>query len=327
MGAWVAHDVRDEIVDFVTYWSERGELESRRIVGWVGVGLSKYYSWKQRYGKVNEHNASIPRDHWITDAERRAILDFEEKNPTEGYRRLTFMMNDADVVAVAPSTVYRVLLKAGRIAKWAPPPTRKGQGFAQPGSPHRDWHIDVAHLNICGTFYYLCTVLDGYSRFVVHWEIREQMREVDIETILQRAQEAFPTARPTIISDNGPQFIAKDFKEFIRVAGMQHIRTSPYYPQSNGKIERWHATIKGEAIRPGTPLSLEDARRVVERFVAHYNNVRLHSAIGYVAPRSRLEGKDAAIQAARDARLEAAREARRRTRQAARATAAAQACA
>jgi hypothetical protein len=144
MGGWVPHDVRDEVVDFVTYWSERGELEARRIVGWVGVGLSKYYSWKRRYGKVNEHNASIPRDHWITDAERRAILDFEEKNPAEGYRRLTFMMNDANAVAVAPSTVYRVLLKAGRIAKWAPPPTRKGQGFAQPGSPHRDWHIDVA---------------------------------------------------------------------------------------------------------------------------------------------------------------------------------------
>ena len=99
MGAWVAHDVRDEIVDFVTYWSERGELESRRIVGWIGVGLSKYYSWKQRYGKVNEHNASIPRDHWITDAERRAILDFEEKNPTEGYRRLTVMMNDRATAA------------------------------------------------------------------------------------------------------------------------------------------------------------------------------------------------------------------------------------
>ena len=85
-----------------------------------------------------------------------------------------------------------VLLKAGRIARWAPPPTRKGKGFAQPGTPHRDWHIDVAHLNICGTFYYLCTVLDGYSRFVVHWEIREQMKELDVETILQRAREKFP---------------------------------------------------------------------------------------------------------------------------------------
>ena len=170
-------------------------------------------------------------------------------------------------------------------------------------------------------------MLDGYSCFVVRWEIREQMREVDIETILQRAQEAFPEARPTIISDNGPQFVAKDFKEFIRIAGMQHIRTSPYYPQSNGKIERWHATIKGEAIRPGTPLSLDDARRIVERFVVHYNDVRLHSAIGYVAPRSHLEGKDTAIQATRDGRLEAAREARRELRQAARTPSADRACA
>jgi hypothetical protein len=90
-----------------------------------------------------------------------------------------------------------------------------------------------------GTFYYLCSVLDGYSRAIVHWEIREAMREVDVETILQRARENHPQARPRIISDNGPQFIAREFKEFIRIAGMTHVRTSPYYPQSNGKIEAW----------------------------------------------------------------------------------------
>jgi putative transposase len=72
----------------------------------------------------------------------------------------------------------------------------------------------------------------GYSRFIVHWEIREKMEEIDVETILQRARERFPAATPKIISDNGPQFIAKDFKEFIRVAGMTHVRTSPYYPQT-----------------------------------------------------------------------------------------------
>lgn len=88
-----------------------------------------------------------------------------------------------------------------------------------------------------------------------------------------------------IISDNGPQFIAKDFKEFIRVSGMTHVRTSPYYPQSNGKIERWHKSLKGECIRPGTPLSLEDARRLVKGYVEHYNDVRLSSAIGYITPR------------------------------------------
>ena len=123
----------------------------------------------------------------------------------------------------------------------------------------------MSYINISGTFYYLCSVLDGASRFIVHWEIGESMTEAQIEIILERAKEKYPAARPRIISDNGPQFIAKDFKEFIRISGMTHVRTSPYYPQSNGKIERWHKSLKGECIRPGTPLSLEDARRLVER--------------------------------------------------------------
>jgi putative transposase len=90
------------------------------------------------------------------------------------------------------------------------------------------------------------------------------MTEADIEIILERAKERYPGVRPRVISDNGPQFIAKDFKEFIRLSGMTHVRTSPYYPQSNGKIERWHKSLKGECIRPGTPLSLGDAVRLVE---------------------------------------------------------------
>ena len=109
------------------------------------------------------------------------------------------------------------------------------------------------------------------SRYIVNWDLRESMTEADIEIILQRAKEPYPEARPRIISDNGPQFIAKDFKEFIRISGMTHVRTSPYYPQSNGKIERWHKSLKGECIRPGTPLSLEDARLLVEGYVEHYN--------------------------------------------------------
>jgi putative transposase len=111
----------------------------------------------------------------------------------------------------------------------------------------------------------------------VNWDIRESMTEAAIEIILQGAKEKCPEARPRIISDNGPQFIAKDFKEFIRISGMTHVRTSPFYAQSNGKIERWHKSLKGECIRPGTPLSLDDARRLVQGYVDHYNNVRLNS--------------------------------------------------
>jgi putative transposase len=106
--------------------------------------------------------------------------------------------------------------------------------------------------------------VDGYSRFLVHWDLRESMTEAAIEVILERAKEKYPQAKPRIISDNGPQFIARDFKEFIRISGMTHVRTSPFYPQSNGKLERWHKTLKSECIRPLTPLTLEDARRLIQ---------------------------------------------------------------
>ena len=229
---------------------------------------------------------------------------------------MTFMMLDADVVACSPASVYRVLKQAGLLAGQTPNITKKGTGFVQPRKAHQEWHVDVSYLNIAGTFYFLCSILDGYSRFMVHWEIRNKMEEIDVETILQRAREKFPGEHPRIITDNGPQFIAKDFKEFIRIAGMTHVRTSPYYPQSNGKIERWHKTLKGDCIRVQVPLSLEDARRIVLDFVTHYHEARLHSAIGYVTPNDKLLGNDEAIHAQRDRKLAEARERRKHMRQA-----------
>ena len=224
------------------------------------------------------------------------------------------MMLDANVVAVSASSVYRVLSAAGLLRRWNRRPSKKGQGFHQPTGPHRHWHIDISHVNIAGTFYFLCSILDGYSRFIVHWEIRPKMEEIDVEAILQRAREKFPGETPRIISDNGPQFIAKDFKQYIRICGMTHVRTSPYYPQSNGKLERYHRTIKSECIRPGTPLSLEDARRMVSQFVTNYNEVRLHSALGYIAPQDQLLGREQDIFDRRDRKLEEARQERARRR-------------
>jgi putative transposase len=318
--AWVPLDIRDAVVDYVARWSHRTEIPVGRFVAWLGVTASKFYNWRARYGLANDHNALVPRDWWLEDWEKKAILRFHAENPLEGYRRLTFMMLDADVVAVSPSSVYRVLCNAGLMKAHNSTPSLKGTGFDQPSRPHQHWHVDVSYLNIAGTFFYLCSLLDGYSRFIVHWEIRESMTEPDIETIIQRARERFPGARPRIISDNGPQFIARDFKEFIRICGMNHVRTSPYYPQSNGKMERWYKTLKGECIRVKTPLSLEDARRIVTEFVAHYNGVRVHSAIGYVTPADKLAGREPVIFAERDRKLDAARERRKAARAAIRAT-------
>jgi len=314
----VPHDTRDQIVDFVRCWSEKTEIGIGRFIVWLGIAASKFYDWRDRYGKVNEHNGWIPRDFWLEKWEKDAIVDFHLKNPLEGYRRLTFMMLDAGMVAVSPSSVWRVLGEAGLLARWNGTPTKKGTGFEQPPSPHQHWHIDVSYINIGGTFYYLCSVLDGFSRAIVHWDLRESMTEAEIEIILQKSKEKYPEAKPRIISDNGPQFIARDFKEFIRISGMTHVRTSPYYPQSNGKIERWHKSLKGECIRPGTPLTQDDARRLIGEYVEHYNTVRLHSATGYVAPADMLAGRQAEILSARDRKLEEARRQRQeRRRQAA----------
>jgi putative transposase len=220
------------------------------------------------------------------------------------------MMLDANVVAASPSSVYRVLKNAGRIGRQGYAPATKGQGFEQPSRPHEHWPIDASYLSICGTFSYLCTVLDGHSRYVVHWEIRETMTEADVETILQRAREAFPGMKPRIISDNGPQFVARDFEEFVRLCVMTHVRTSPYCPQSNGKVESWHKTVKRECIRPLTPLNLGDARRIVARYVQTHNTLRLHSGIGHVTPQARLRGLDGEVMAERHRKLAAARQVR-----------------
>jgi putative transposase len=302
-------------VDYVRHWSERAELPAKRLLDWLGLQSSKFHQWQQRYGLVNAHNGQIPRDWWLAAWEKQAILDYHDRHPLEGYRRLTFMMLDDDVVAVSPSSVYRVLKQAGRLDRKWQQPSKKGTGFVQPFAAHDHWHVDISYVNLGGTFFYLCSLLDGYSRAIVHWELRESMTERDVETILQRAKEKYPQARPRIISDNGPQFIARDFKEFIRLSGMTHVRTSPYYPQSNGKLERWHKSLKTECIRPACPAGVEEARRLVASYVEHYNTVRLHSAIGYITPADKLAGLEHVIFAERDRKLEEARARRAEARQ------------
>lgn len=301
------HDVRDDVVDFVRKWSDKAEISVVKMIDSIGIERSKYYEWKGRYGKANEHNRWIPRDYWLEEWEKDAIIKYYRGHPSEGYRRLTYMMMDEDIVAVSPSSVYRVLKGAGLLNRWNSSESKKGKGFAQPEGPHEHWHIDISYINIRGTYYYLCSVLDGYSRYIVHWEIREGMKERDVEVIIERAKEKVKGARPRIITDNGPQFVAREFHEYIRISGMRHIRTSPYYPQSNGKIERWHSSLKRECIRVKTPISLEEARREVERYVEYYNNRRLHSAIGYITPKDKLEGREVEIFASRDRKIEEAR--------------------
>ena len=115
------------------------------------------------------------------------------------------------------------------------------------------------------------------------------------ELFAKRSLEKYPNARPRLITDNGSQYTSHEFKQFISRHGLTHVRTSPYYPQSNGEMERFHYAYKDGAVRPMSPLSIEDARRVTEKYIEYYNNERLHSAIGFITPKDKLEGRDQII--------------------------------
>lgn len=195
------------------------------------------------------------------------------------------MMLDDNIAAVSPSTTYRVLKSMGLLNRWNKiKKSTKGNGFDQPTTVHQHWHTDIKYVNFRGTFLFLISVIDGYSRYIVHHELRTNMQEYDVQITIQRALEKYPLAKPRLITDNGSQFISKDFAEYLKQAGLQHIRTSIAYPQSNGKIERYHRTIHQECLMTKSLIDLDDAREQIAGFIGYYNTKRLHSSLFYLTP-------------------------------------------
>jgi len=302
--------LRNQVLSFIKHWNRRSKVPVHRLIDWLGIKRGRYYEWEKRKDQPKKHNAPLPKSHWLLESERLAIVNYAKGHLQAGYRRMTYLMLDEDVVAVSPSTTYRVLKEAGMIQPWSKR-SSKGTGFEQPIAPHEHWHTDFTYLRIKDVFYFLATVMDGYSRAILSWHLKPHMTQEDAQIVLQKAREKFPNQKPRIISDNGPQFVSRDFKAFINICEMTHVKTSPYYPQSNGKLERWHGSLKKEGIRPNTPLDVEDAERIIERYISDYNNVRLHSAIDYVPPTLMLEGKAQELQAQRKRKIKAATDQRK----------------
>jgi transposase InsO family protein len=285
-------DVRDSVVDYVETMTVKSEIAITVLVRGLGIVPSKYYGWVSRRGCINHHNGKIVREHWLLPWEYERIIAYYETHREEGYRRLTYMMLDENIVAVSPATTYRVLSGAGLLKRWN---TNTGagtsDGFQQPLGIHEHWHTDIKYVNFRGTFLFLISVIDGFSRYIVHHELRTSMQEFDVQLTVERALEKHPGACPRIISDNGSQYLAKDFAEFLRSRGLQHARTSIAYPQSNGKIERFHRTASEECLRKSSFVDLEDARRLIAKYIEHYNTKRLHSALYYLTPQDFLLGR------------------------------------
>ena len=119
---WVPHDVRDQVVDTIRSWSEKTELPLRDILGWADIHSSTLNKWIRCYGNAYEHNGKVPRDHWLTDQEKQAVIQYQFDHPLKGYRRLTYMMMDANIVACSPSTLHRLLSPAGLLQRFSKRP-------------------------------------------------------------------------------------------------------------------------------------------------------------------------------------------------------------
>ncbi len=280
----------------------------------IGISKGKYFHWKKRMGRENQHNCNLPKSNWLLPWEREAIINYAKTHYAEndyflrdGYRRLTYRMLDDDLAAVSPSSVYRILKAEGLLNQWNTVKTSsKGNGFKQPDGPHQHWHTDIKYINFQGTFLFLISVMDGYSRFIVHHEVRANMTEYDVQLTIQKAREKYPDKMPSIISDNGGQFISKDFREFIKFLELTHIRTSVAYPQSNGKLERFHRSVGIECLHTNSFITIEGAREIIAKYINYYNQTRLHSAIYYLTPEDLLSGREKQRVAQREQKLQQA---------------------
>jgi len=296
---------------FVETVAKKTAKTAGEVIGMIGITPAKHHDWRGRAGRPNRHNGRIPKAHWLFEWERAKIVAYARANPGDGYRLLSYKMLDEGAVAASPASVYRTLKEHALLGRWNKNGTSaRGGGFEQPSRAHEHWHVDIKYVNFKGTFLFLISVIDGWSRYIVHHELRERMETFDVEITVQKALEHFPEARPRIISDNGSQFLSREFGGFLRESGLSHVRTSVNYPQANGKIERWHRSLSEECLRRTALIDLDDAREQIAAYVSRYNESRPHSALHYLTPADFLFGRVGDKLKIREERLNQARSAR-----------------
>ena len=282
---------RQMIQDAVQEMHRKTGIGIRELAGFAGVPRSTWQEWQGRKGEETKHNGNLPKYHWLTPAEQEAIITYCRERLLQGYRRLTCLMIDENIVAASCSAVYTVLRRAGLNKRWAVFREETKKGYVQPLSIHEQWHTDFSYIKIGGSFYYFVAVLDGYSRMILSWGLYLSMESWTVQAVVQEAKERYPLGNPRLITDNGSQFLSGDFKELMMLLEMRHTLIRPGHPQSNGKLERFHRTLKSEEVRRSAYFDYEDARRRLAGWIEYYNEERLHSALNYLTPKEVFEGK------------------------------------
>ena len=295
-----------EVLAVVERTRARAGWSLGRTLKRLGLSRGRYYAWRDRARQRRLEDCASTGAAYsaILPEEKEAVLSYALAHPKEGYRRLAWQMIDEDVTFVSPSSVYRILSDADLLYRWKRSRS-SGEAPPKPTRPNERWHTDLMYLRVGDAWYFLVTVLDAYSRYVVHWELLTSMRATDVRRVIQQALEA-TGARPQLVSDNGSQFTAAEFKQLVRLFALEHIRIRTYHPESNGVLERFHRSTREELAEEELE-NLGRARELIGRWVEHYNEERLHAGIDYLPPAEYYRGDPAARIAERKQKLARAR--------------------
>jgi transposase InsO family protein len=303
----VSLEVRQTAEREIERYHAKTGLPITTLLKYAGIPHRTWREWAQRRGAETKHNNNIPKTYHLTPEEIQAIIAYCINNALKGYRMLCWEMVDKDVAFVSCSSVYNVIKRHNLDKKWAELTEEAKKGFEQPTAVHEQWHIDFSYIKIQNSFYYFIGILDGYSRKILNWRLCKNMEGINAEILVAETKEMYSQAvTPRLISDNGSQFISKDFEELLSLLGVGHTFTSANHPQSNGKLERFHRTLKTEHVRRASYLEYQDACIRLAKWIAYYNSERLHSAIWYLTPNDVFYGRTAVRLAERKEKLHTA---------------------
>jgi transposase InsO family protein len=264
-----------------------------------------YYAWKSRES-LQDKTGTRCRLYELLPEERVAICQFALAYPKIGYRKLTWMMVDRAVVCVGESTVYRVLSEADLLSRWKRSAASSGEYHFRPTGPNQQWHTDVMYVWVLARFYFLVSFVDAYSRYVVHHKLLIDLDGRSVATELEAALETVEGARPRIVHDHGSEFVNRDVAAVIKTHNLIEIKTRPRHPESNGIVERFNGTVRRESDDDYGANYLK-AEATINELMRHYNEERLHAALGYMTPATWHRGKPDEVRNERARRIAAAR--------------------
>jgi putative transposase len=276
---------------------EQSPLPARRTLGKLGIPRSSFYRWYDRYQRggpegLADRPSRLDRV-WnrIPEAIRNQIVALALDQPELSPRELAVRFTDEEKYFVSEASVYRLLKAHDLIASPAYIVIKAAEEFKdKTTAPNQLWQTDFTYLKIMGWgWYYLSTVLDDFSRFIVAWKLCATMKAKDVTATLDLALAASGldqmtvVHRPRLLSDNGSSYVATDLAQWLDRQEMEHVHSAPYHPQTQGKIERWHQTLKNRILLEHYYLP-GDLERQVAAFVAHYNHARYHESLNNLTP-------------------------------------------